>query len=99
MPVLKYEGDKTKQGLWSLLLLWKQQIVIHMINDPNFNEQQQANEISSVTSNSTQWCPTINHRVQKQMKVLWKLNMQVLVLGTFLSSLLFSFEQVATESK
>jgi hypothetical protein len=41
--------------------------------------------------------------VQKQMKVLWTLNMQVLVLGTFffLSFFLsfFSFEQVATESK
>jgi hypothetical protein len=31
------------------------------------------------------------------MKVLWTLNMQVLVLET-LSSLSFSFEQVATES-
>jgi hypothetical protein len=27
--------------------------------------------------------------VQKQMKVLWTLNMQVLVLGTFISSLFF----------
>jgi hypothetical protein len=34
------------------------------------------------------------------MKVLWTLNMQVLVLGNFfLSSHFFSFEQVATESK
>jgi hypothetical protein len=39
--------------------------------------------------------------VQKQIKVLWTLNMQVLVLGTFLflSYLLFYFEQVAIESK
>jgi hypothetical protein len=42
--------------------------------------------------------------VQKQMKVLWTLNMQVLVLWTFfisffISYLLFYFEQVATESK
>jgi hypothetical protein len=68
-----------------------------MINDSNFKEQKQANEISSGTFNSTQWCPTINEKVQKQMNVLWTLNIQVLVLGTFsffLSSLLFSFEQV-----
>jgi hypothetical protein len=36
-----------------------------MINDSNFNEHQQANEISSGTSNSTQLCPTINDKVQK----------------------------------
>jgi hypothetical protein len=54
-----------------------------MINDSNFNEQQQENEISSGTSNSTQRCPTISDKVQKQMKVLWTLNMQVHVLGTF----------------
>jgi hypothetical protein len=66
-----------------------------MINDSIFNEQQQANEISSGTSYSTQRCPTTNNKVQKQMKVLWKLNMQVFVLGTylfisfFLSSLFF----------
>jgi hypothetical protein len=69
MLVLEYEVDKTKQGLWSLLIQWKQQVVVHMMNDSNFNEQQQANEISSGTSNSTQWCPTINNKVQKQMKV------------------------------
>jgi hypothetical protein len=39
MLVLEYEGDKTKQELWSLLLLWKEQVVIYMINDSNFNEQ------------------------------------------------------------
>jgi hypothetical protein len=38
-----------------------------------------SNEISSVTSNSTQTCRTINDKVQEQMKVLWTLNMQVLV--------------------
>jgi hypothetical protein len=78
-----------------------------MINDSKFNEQQQANGISSGTSNSTQWCPTINEKVQKQMKVLWTLNTQVLVLGTFFFLSFFflfyfiflSFEQVATESK
>jgi hypothetical protein len=73
-----------------------------MINDSIFNEQQQANEISSGTSNSTERCPTINNKVQKQMKVLWTLNMQVLAwhfFYFFLSSLLFSFEKVATESK
>jgi hypothetical protein len=40
--------------------------------------------------------------VQKQMKVLWTLNMQVLVLGAFFVLsffLLLSFEQVSTESK
>jgi hypothetical protein len=35
------------------------------------------------TSNSTQRCLTINEKVQK--KVLWTLNMQVLMLGMFLS--------------
>jgi hypothetical protein len=54
-----------------------------MINDSNFNKKQQVNQISSGTSNSTQQCPTINNKVQKQMKVLWTLNMQVLVLGIF----------------
>jgi hypothetical protein len=51
-----------------------------MISNSILNEQQQANEISSGTSNSTQRCPTINNKVQEQMKVLWTLNMQVLVL-------------------
>jgi hypothetical protein len=40
--------------------------------------------------------------MQKQMKVLWTLNMEVLVLGLFsffLSSRFFSFEQVPTENK
>jgi hypothetical protein len=39
--------------------------------------------------------------MQKQIKVLWTLNMKVLVLGAFffLSSPFFSFEQVATENK
>jgi hypothetical protein len=39
--------------------------------------------------------------VQKEMKVLWTLNMQVLVLGTFSFFLLFYFlfEQVAIENK
>jgi hypothetical protein len=50
-----------------------------MINDSNFSEQQQANEISSGTSCSLQRCSTINHKVQKQMKVLWTLSMQGLV--------------------
>jgi hypothetical protein len=36
-----------------------------MIDYQIFNEQQQANEISSDSSNSTQWCPTINNKVQK----------------------------------
>jgi hypothetical protein len=72
---------------------------MHMMDDSLFNVQQQANEISIGTSNSNQWCPTINHKVQKQMKVLWTLNMQVLVLWNFLSSLFISFEQIATESK
>jgi hypothetical protein len=73
-----------------------------MIDDLLFNVQQQANKISSGTSNSTQWCPTINNIVQKQMKVLWTLNLQVLVLWNFLffiSSLFFSFELVATKIK
>jgi hypothetical protein len=71
-----------------------------MINDSIFNKYQKANEISSGTSNSTQWCPTINNKMQKQKKVLWTLNMQVLVLRVFLSFfILFSFEQVAIESK
>jgi hypothetical protein len=40
-------------------------------------------------------------KCKKQIKVLWTLNMQVLALGAFffLSSPLFSFEQVATENK
>jgi hypothetical protein len=63
-----------------------------MINDSIFNEQQQANEISSGTSNSTERCPTINNKVQKQMKVLWTLNMQVLAWHFFISFfLLFYF--------
>jgi hypothetical protein len=74
-----------------------------MINVSIFNEQEQANEISSGTSNSNQRCPTINKKVQKQMEVLWTLNMQVLAWNFFLSSfiyyLIFSFEQVTTESK
>jgi hypothetical protein len=42
----------------------------------------------------------LKHKVQKQMKVLWTLNTQVLVLGTFLCFFSFlSFEQVATKSK
>jgi hypothetical protein len=80
---------------------------MHKIDDSIFNEQQQANEISSGTSNSFQWCPTINNKVQKQMKVLCTFNMQLLVLWNLfiyflsfiLSSLFFSFEQVATENK
>jgi quinol-cytochrome oxidoreductase complex cytochrome b subunit len=62
-----------------------------MINASIFNEQQQANEISSGTSNSTQRCPTINNKVQKQMEVLWTLNMQVLVLQTFFFLSFFLF--------
>jgi hypothetical protein len=65
---------------------------MNMINASIFNEYQQANEISSGTSNSTQRCPTINTKVQKQMKVLWTLNMQVFAWNFFLSLfLLFSF--------
>jgi hypothetical protein len=60
-----------------------------MINDSIFNEQKKTNEISNGTSNSTQRCLTINDNVQKQMKVLWTLNMQVLMLGIF--SFLLSF--------
>jgi hypothetical protein len=45
MLVLEYECDKTKHGLWSLLFEWMWQVIIHKINDPNFHEQQQANEI------------------------------------------------------
>jgi hypothetical protein len=54
MLILEFEGDKIKLDLWSLLLLWKLQVVIHMIDNSIFNEQQQANETSSDTSNSTQ---------------------------------------------
>jgi hypothetical protein len=36
-----------------------------MIDYQIFNEQQQANEISSDSSNSTQWCPIISNKVQK----------------------------------
>jgi hypothetical protein len=42
---------------------------MNMINATIFNEQQQANEISSGTSNSTQRYPKINNKVQKQMKL------------------------------
>jgi hypothetical protein len=71
-----------------------------MINVSIFNKQQQADEISSGTSNSTQRCPAINNKVKKQMKVLWTLNMQVLAWNFFISFfLIFSFEQVATKSK
>jgi hypothetical protein len=62
-----------------------------MIDDSLFNVQQQANEISNGTSNSTQWCPTIDNKMQIQMKVLWTLNMQVLMLYNFLSFFYFLF--------
>jgi hypothetical protein len=66
-----------------------------MINVSIFNEQEQANELSSGTSNTNQRCPTINKKVQKQMEVLaWNF-----FLSSFIYYLLFSFEQVTTESK
>jgi hypothetical protein len=53
-----------------------------MIHSLMYNNKQK--RYKSGISNSTQWCPTINNIVQKQMKVLWTLNMQVLVLWNFI---------------
>jgi hypothetical protein len=56
----------------------------------NINKQMRYEVVLLIQLNDVQ---QINNKVQKQMKVLWTLNIQVPVLGTFffLSSLLFYF--------
>jgi hypothetical protein len=62
----------------------------------NFNEQQQANAISSGTYNSAQWCLTINDKVQKNESTMDIKHASACAWNFFLSFfLLFSFEQIA----